>query len=170
MILSQLPKLLGYAVDTESLFTIIATPWEVPVFKELFLTLGVFISILLLAKFAPKLPATLFALFAATAVGYFFDVATIGEVALQLPSLNFSAVNLDVILALLGPASAIALVAYTDVMVAARAFTTQLRVYPSKEMFALAGTQLATGFAGGYPVSASTSRTALAKASGASSR
>ena len=68
------------------------------------------------------------------------------------------------------PAVTVAAVAFTDVMVTSRAINDGQRSSPEREMIAVGGAQLATGFFSGYPVSASSSRTALARSSGATSK
>ena len=90
--------------------------------------------------------------------------------SLDLPVLDLTGLSVQVIAALLVPALSIAVVPFTDVMITSRAFASEAMPNASSEMRALAATQFATGVAGGYPMSASSSRTALAYASGSTTR
>ena len=67
-------------------------------------------------------------------------------------------------------AAAIAVVAYTDVIVTARAFAGDQRVDANREFTALGVTDVIGGIFGAYPISASSSRTAIARMNGATSR
>ena len=77
---------------------------------------------------------------------------------------------MELVEALIWPAATVAAVAFADVMITSRAINDGSRSNPEREMFAIGGAQFATGFFSGYPVSASSSRTALGRASGATSR
>mgnify|MGYP003694381579 CR=1 FL=1 len=90
--------------------------------------------------------------------------------SLELPVLDLTGLSVQVIAALLVPALSIAVVSFTDVMITSRAFAGEAMPNASSEMRALAATQFATGVAGGYPMSASSSRTALAYASRSTTR
>ena len=77
---------------------------------------------------------------------------------------------MDVLGELLLAAAAIAVVAYTDVIVTARAFAGDQRVDANRELTALGATDVIGGIFGAYPISASSSRTAIARMNGATSR
>jgi SulP family sulfate permease len=102
--------------------------------------------------------------------GFVLPVETIGDFSLVLPSFELEPIPLDVVGQLLLVAGAIAVVAYTDVIVVARAFAGNERVDPNRELVALGTTDVVGGFFGGYPISASSSRTAIARMNGATSR
>ncbi len=170
MLISQLPKVLGYDVDTSSLLGLWNTDWQMPDWHTVAIAVIV-AGIALILKFVnPKIPGPLIALIVAILLGMVWEVPTVGPVHLAVPVPQFGIVSLDVIEALLVPALSIAVVSYTDVMVTSRAFAQGVPPDPSSEMRALAGVQAATGIAGGYPMSASSSRTALAVAGGATTR
>lgn len=127
----------------------------------------------LLPLFAPKFPAALIGILIITVVTFIFSlpdmgVAILGELPRGLPSLAFPALSTDLIQTLLFGALGVAFVAYSDVMLTARAFSDEKdRVSPNQELLALSGVHAATALVGGYPSSASSSRTAIAKTTGA---
>ncbi len=170
MIISQLPKVVGYDVDTSSLLGLWSTTWLVPDWHTVVIALVVAGVSLGLRALNPKIPGPLIGLIIAVLLGLIWTVPTVGPVELELPVPQLSGVSLDVIGALLVPALSIAVVSYTDVMVTSRAFAEGVPPDPGSEMKALAGVQAATGLTGGYPMSASSSRTALAVAAGARTR
>jgi SulP family sulfate permease len=117
-----------------------------------------------------RIPGPLVGLVVATIMSQFMDVPEVGPVSLDLPVLDVTGLSVEVIAALLVPALSIAVVSFTDVMITSRAFAGGAMPDASSEMRALAATQFATGLAGGYPMSASSSRTALAYASRSTTR
>ena len=170
MIISQLPKVVGYDVDTSSLLGLWNTTWQTPDWHTVVIAAVVAAISLGLRVLNPKIPGPLIGLFAAILLGLIWTVPMVGPVELALPVPQLGGVSLDVIEALLVPALSIAVVSYTDVMVTSRAFADGVPPDPGSEMRALAGVQAATGLTGGYPMSASSSRTALAVAAGAKTR
>lgn len=170
MIMSQLPKVLGFEVDTSSLVGLWETVWQTPQWQSVTIAMAVLGVSLILRVISRKIPGPLIALLLSIVLGLQWDVPKVGPVALSLPVPQFSAITVDAVSALIVPALSIAVVSYTDVMVNSRAFADDVPPEPSSEMKALAGVQVATGLTGGYPMSTSSSRTALASASGATSR
>ena len=88
----------------------------------------------------------------------------------ELPQFSLEPIPLDVLGELVIAAAAIAVVAYTDVIVTARAFAGDQRVDANRELTALGATDVIGGIFGAYPISASSSRTAIARMNGATSR
>lgn len=171
MAVSQLGNVLGSDIDSSSAQSLAQDLAGVAVNPlTVALTLSCLVLVSVLRKFAPKVPALLLVLVLGALVGYVLPVPTVGELQFALPSPSFPALTMDVAASLAGGAAAIALVSYTDVLVTARAFDDGARLDPRHELTALGTVQLATGLTGGYPASASSSRTAIARASGASSR
>jgi SulP family sulfate permease len=171
MVMSQLEKLTGIAANTEDLWTMITeTDWTTPDWT----TLGIGVLVALIAwglpKISPKLPGAVIALGVAILLGMITDVPTIGAVTTGLPTFAVPDFSMSLITSLIWPAATVAAVAFTDVMITSRAINDGSRVSPEREMVALGGAQIATGFFAGYPVSASSSRTALARSSGATSK
>ena len=171
MVMSQLQKLTGIPANTEDLWTMITeTEWTAPDWT----TLGIGVLVALIAwglpKISPKLPGAVIALGVAILLGMVTDVPTIGAVTTGLPTFAVPDFTMNLITSLIWLAATVAAVAFTDVMITSRAINDGSRVSPEREMVALGGAQIATGFFAGYPVSASSSRTALARSSGATSK
>lgn len=126
-----------------------------------------------LPLFAPKLPAALIGILVITFATFLLrlpemGVAILGELPRGLPALAFPALTFDIVQTLLFGALGVAFVAYSDVMLTARAFSDEKdRVSPNQELLALSGVHAASALVGGYPSSASSSRTAIAKTTGA---
>ncbi len=170
MIMSQLPKIVNFSLDTDSVPNLINSPWEAPDPQTVALAAIVVVLSFGLNRLSPRVPGPLVGLIVATIVGLFMEVPRVGEVSLEVPVLDISGISVAVVAALMVPALSIAVVSFTDVMITSRAFAGKTRPDSATEMRALAAAQLATGAVGGYPMSASSSRTALAFASGSTTR
>lgn len=134
---------------------------------------GTLLVLFLLPKLTTKLPVALTAITLVTFVTYFaglstYGIDTLGDLPRGLPEFQMPDLTLSTIQTLLFGGLGVAVVVYSDVMLTARAFNAgNNRISPNKELFALSGVHLATAFTGGYPSSASSSRTAIGKSSGA---
>jgi MFS superfamily sulfate permease-like transporter len=170
MIISQLPKILGFDLDTDSVAGLISSQWHVPTWQTVLIATTVVVLSFASRRVSNRIPGPLVGLVAATIMGLFMDVPDVGPVSLEAPTFEFSGLSLAVVAPLVIPALSIAVVAFTDVMVTSRAFAGKTRPDAKSEMRALAAAQFTTGIAGGYPMSASSSRTALAYASGSTTR
>jgi high affinity sulfate transporter 1 len=172
MVLSQVGRVVGDDVDATTVVTLLqdladgvdADGWSVVVGLG---TLGVILGF---HRWAPRVPGTLVAIGLGIVAGFVLPVETIGDFSLVLPSVELEAIPVQVVGQLLLVAGAIAVVAYTDVIVVARAFAGNERVDPNRELVALGTTDVVGGIFGGYPISASSSRTAIARMNGATSR
>ncbi|MEI2785046.1 MAG: SulP family inorganic anion transporter [Candidatus Nanopelagicales bacterium] len=170
MVMSQLSKILGYDVDGDTLSGLLSTDWQMPNPQTLSIAVIVVVIAAISAKIDKKIPGILIGLIVATFVSLWMDVPTVGPVSLEVPILDLGGISLELVGLLILPALSIALVSFTDVMITSRAFAGKARPDSGVEMRALAAAQLATGMVGGYPMSASSSRTALAFSSGATTR
>ncbi|MFI0433689.1 MAG: SulP family inorganic anion transporter [Candidatus Nanopelagicales bacterium] len=171
MVMSQLQKLTGIDANTDNLWKLITeTEWTVPNFKTL--AVGVLVAAIAwgMPKVSTKIPGAVVALAVAIPMGIALAIPTIGPVSSSLPKFAVPDLSMSALQALIWPSITVAAVAFTDVMITSRAISDGSRSDPDREMVALGGAQFATGFFGGYPVSASSSRTALAKVSGATSK
>ncbi len=128
------------------------------------------------ARLAPRAPAPLLGVLVAAAVVAIFSlddrgVALVGAVPAGLPAAP-DWVGLADLRRLVLPALGLAVVAYTDNTLTARAFAARHReeVDAGQELLALAAANLAAGAAPGMPVSSSGSRTAIGAAMGARSQ
>jgi high affinity sulfate transporter 1 len=179
MIVGQLPNLTGISSterDTLGQGADIARHLGDVRLAPLAVGAAVVIALVLLQRFR-RSPGPLLVILAATAVTAVIDledhgVATIGNVATGLPSLALPGVPAHVWPGILAAAAGICVVVFTDNILTARAFATRAgdRIDPNQELLALAGANAAAGFAGGFPVSSSGSRTALADAAGGRSQ
>jgi sulfate permease, SulP family len=138
------------------------------------LTGGMLAFLLLVHRFAPRLPGPLIAmLLAAAAVAMLgleqYGVTTVGAIPSGLPDPQLPDVTGSDLAQLLLPAVGITIVGYTDNVLTARAFAGRRRetVDSNTELLALGAANLASGALQGFPVSSSGSRTALADAVGA---
>ncbi|NGO47316.1 SulP family inorganic anion transporter [Streptomyces ureilyticus] len=131
------------------------------------------------ARFLRMVPGPLLAVVLGTAAVAAFDlddrygIKVIGDVPAGLPAVALP--DLTELPHLVLPALGVLLVAYTDVILTARAFTgpdadkgTPLDA--DQEFLALGASNLGAGFLHGFPVSSSASRTALASSAGARSQ
>lgn len=170
MIMSQLPKALGLDLDTSSVLALIQSPWGEPNWQIFGIAAMVVVISLIASRIDNRIPGPLIGLVAAIIVAAPLNVPKVGPVSLSLPVPHLNAIDLSVLSVLFVPALSIAIVSFTDVMATSRAFAGNVPPNPSSEMRALAVAQAATGLTGGYPMSASSSRTALAFAAGATTR
>jgi len=179
VILSQLPKLLGFSAKADG-----------PLRQALAIGDGVLagrvnpvafaiggstlVAILLLRRFV-KIPGMLVAVVAATVVVAVFDldrgagVSVLGTLPQGLPSFQLPAIRLADLNAVLVGGLTVALVAFADTSVLSRTYAARLKtkVDPNREMVALGLANVATGLFQGIPVSSSSSRTPVAEAAGA---
>lgn len=120
----------------------------------------------------PRAPVPLLAVLLGTAAVWFGNlqqhgIKVVGAFTPRPPDLGWPATSDLMLLAL--PAVGVLLVGYTDFILTARAFETtdSPRVDANQELFALGTASVAAGAIGGFPISSSGSRTALARAAGA---
>ncbi|SOD82963.1 SulP family inorganic anion transporter [Streptomyces sp. Ag109_G2-15] len=141
------------------------------------LSAAVLVFLFTVAHFFPALPGPLLAVVLATAAVVAFDldgrygVAVIGTVPSGLPDLALP--DLAEVPDLALPAVGVLLVAYTDMILTARAFADRGEQKPldaDREFLALGATNLGAGVVHGFPVSSSASRTALASSAHARSQ
>lgn len=135
---------------------------------------GVTLLMLFLLPFlSRKIPVALVCVVVITFMAFALDlpsmgVAVLGELPRGFPTLALPQLSLDVVQTLVFGALGVAFVAYSDVMLTARAFSDEKdRVSANQELLALSGVHAASAVVGGYPSSASSSRTAIAVSAGA---
>ncbi len=180
VLISQLPKILGFSAQGERLYQRVAS-----------LALGMvegrvnwisfaigFSSLILILGFKrwfPKIPGTLLAVVGSTAVVGAFDLATrsgvsvAGSLPTGLPVFQFPAVSLNEIFTLIMGAIAIALVSFADTSVLSRTFAHRggYEVDENQELIALGAANVASGLFQGFSISSSSSRTPVAESAGA---
>lgn len=96
-------------------------------------------------------------------------LSMVGELPRGLPLPSFGGVDWGDVVSLIGPAAAIALLAFADTGVLSRTFAARHgeEVNGSTEMKAIGVANVAGGLFGGFPISASGSRTPVAEQNGA---
>jgi sulfate permease, SulP family len=145
--------------------------------RTLLLSLAVLAFLLTAAYWLPHAPVPLVGMLLATAVVAVFHlqergIRVVGTIPAGLPAVRTPAVTAAELGSMLLPAVGVAIVAYTDNVITARAFAARGR-YPvdaNRELLALGACNLAAGFVQGFPVSSSGSRTVIGAALGSRSQ
>jgi len=179
VILSQVPKLLGFFVSADGpLRQAWATVDGVLAGRTngvaLAVGAGTLAAILLLQR-RPRVPAILIAVVAATLVVAGFDLASragmtvLGALPQGLPTFSLPLIDPDDVVSVLVGGFAVAVVSFADTSVLSRAYAARMRVQvdPNQEMVGLGAANLAAGLFQGIPISSSASRTPVAEAAGA---
>jgi high affinity sulfate transporter 1 len=174
---SQLPKLLGFSVDghglPDNLQALLRGIADGRIDRAAAaIGVGALALMVLLGRVAPRVPGLLVAMVGATVVVWVFDsdtVPVVGPLSGGLPAPALGAAEWGDVPSLLPAALGIALVAAADTEVLSRVFASRAgtSVDANREMMALGVANLACGGTGGFPVSASSSRTPVAQAVGA---
>jgi high affinity sulfate transporter 1 len=178
ILVSQLPKLFGFSVDANGLIgeavafaRAVADGGTVPAA----LTIGLvgLVTILVLVRWLPRVPAVLVAVVVSVAGSIVFDlgsrgVSLVGGLPQGFPPFTVPRVSLHDFGLLLAGAAAIAVVSLADTISTASAFAarTGQEVDGNREMVGIGTANVAAGFFQGFPVSTSASRTAVAETAG----
>ena len=178
VIVSQLPKLLGFSVsgsdflgESIGILRGVVDGRVVPV--ALLIGGGALVVTLVLRRVSRGLPGILIAVILATLVVTFLglanQLAVVGAVPRGFAATGIPAVSLADVLALVPGALGIALIAFTDTSVISRTFAARRgdSVDPDHELVALGVANVAGALIGGFPVSSSATRTPVAEAAGA---
>lgn len=135
---------------------------------------GVLAALLLFARWARRWPGPLIAMLAAAVLVkvtglHERGVAVIGDVPQGLPRVTVPTLDGMDVWALFPAAIGVAIVAYSDNVITARAFALKRRetIDSNQEFLALGAANLGAGVVSGFPVSSSGSRTVLAATMGA---
>ena len=138
------------------------------------LAVSVLVVLLVIARFAPRVPGPLIAVLGATIAVSVFSlhrngIKVVGEIPGGLPALGVPGIALADLAALLIPAGGIAIVAFSDNVLTARTFAARhgQDVDANAELRALGLCNVGAGLTHGFPISSSGSRTALGDAIGA---
>ncbi|HEY2340663.1 MAG TPA: SulP family inorganic anion transporter, partial [Steroidobacteraceae bacterium] len=179
VILSQLPKLLGFSIDAQGpvrqILTIIEQVLAGRTNSVVFAVgAGTLVLILMLKRFL-RVPGILIAVVAATVVVAVFHLDTLagvrvlGSLPQGLPKPALPLIPIDDLLPVLTGALAVAVVSFADTSVLSRTYAARLHspVDPNQEMVGLGIANFAAGFFQGFPISSSSSRTPVAEAAGA---
>ena len=178
VLVSQVPKLFGISIKSSGPLRdlwrigdeVLKGGANAPTFA---IGAGVLTVILALRRF-PRIPSILIAVVAATLTADVLHLAAagvrvLGELPRGLPAFVVPWPGpADLVPVVIG-GCAVALVAFADTSVLSRAFAVRSRTFvdPNQEMIGLGAANLAAGFFQGFPISSSSSRTAVAEAAGA---
>ena len=178
VLVSQIPPLLGFSIERESpladLSAIVAGIAEGRVDPlALAFGLGSLAVIVLVGRFVSRVPGVFVAVVLATALTAIFGLSkrlpVVGALPQGVPAPALGGVGWTDVAELALPALGLALIAFTDTAVLSRAFAARRgeSVSGSQEMAAIGVSNLASGLFGGFPISASSSRTPVAEKAGA---
>ncbi|MGZ5367222.1 SulP family inorganic anion transporter [Aeromicrobium sp.] len=140
------------------------------------LAAGVLVFLLVSRHYFPRSPAPLMGMLLGAAAVALFDlkdrgVTAVGAIPRSLPTPALPDVSWHDLLTLLLPAIGVALVAYSDNVLTARAFTQSgEKVDNNQELLALGAVNLGAGLFHGFPVSSSGSRTVIGVSMGSKSQ
>lgn len=178
VIVGQLPKVLGFSVDADGVtgqFTEIVRSVLGGDIDQVAAAVGLGCLLVIPAfrRWIPRIPGVLVAVVGAMAAAALLDLtdrlSMVGELPRGLPLPSFGGVDWGDVVSLIGPAAAIALLAFADTGVLSRTFAARHgeEVNGSTEMKAIGVANVAGGLFGGFPISASGSRTPVAEQNGA---
>jgi len=179
VILSQLPKLLGFSIDAQGplrqILTLIEQVLAGRTNPVVFAVGAGTLALILSLKRFLRVPGILLAVVAATVVVAVFHLDTLagvrvlGSLPQGLPKPALPWIPIDDLLPVLTGALAVAVVSFADTSVLSRTYAARLHrpVDPNQEMVGLGIANFAAGFFQGFPVSSSSSRTPVAEAAGA---
>ncbi len=179
IVVGQIPKMLGFSIGADDLLDqveAIADAIGSGAVEPVTAAVGAsaLIVIVVLGRWAPRLPATLIVVVGGIAAVALLDLSvdTVGVLPEGLPSFVLPRVPSDVLPELITAAFAIALVATADTSVLSQSLASRRKeeVDPDRELVALGVANFATGLFQGFPISSSASRTPVAIAAGARSQ
>jgi high affinity sulfate transporter 1 len=177
VVASQIPKLLGFSVDSDTLIGDVRATVEAVGDGEVdgtacavgLVSLAVIVAFRAWWRRVPGvLVAVVGAIVAVAVMGWRDELPVVGALPQGLPAPALGGLEWRDVWSLLGPAFGIALIAFADTAVLSRVFATRHGevVDGSREMRGVGVANLASGLLGGFAVSASSSRTPVAEQAG----
>jgi high affinity sulfate transporter 1 len=179
VIVGQLPQLLGFTIEPDRLIPGIrdfSAGLDETNATALALGAGSLVLVLALRRYAPRLPGVLLAVVGSTVLVSVLDLAddvpVVGSVPGGLPAFGVPDISLEHFTTLIPAAVGIAFVAFADTSVLSRSYAARLgqEVDQNQELAVLGVANLAAGLFQGFPLSTSSSRTAVAEDVGARSQ
>ena len=168
---SQLSGLLGFSMAKADFFPRLMEAYQrrhEAHLPTLYFGLGLLAMIILLHRFAPKVPAAIVACVVAITISSVFHlqdhgIAVVGNFPGGLPNWNMPRVGWLEFHSLIPAAIGIAFLAYTEGVLLARAFAAKndYEVSSNEELTALGAANVCNGLFQGFPVTGSQSRTAI---------
>ena len=180
IVVSQLPKLFGFSIEGGNLWLDLKEFFE-GIGQTNIWTLGIgalaLFIIIGLKKWLPKVPGILVAVVVTILLSSFLnlaakDVDVVGVLPQGFPMPSFPKVNLADIPILIGGAFGIVLVTVGDTISTSAAFAAKrgTEVDSNQEIFGIGAANFFSGLFQGFPISTSSSRTAVAEQAGAKSQ
>ena len=179
VLVSQLPKLLGFSIESEGpLRDVVATITAIlrgeTNMAALAVGVGTLATILAL-KGQKRIPGVLVAVVGATFVAAWLGLAdnaglkVLGPIPQGLPAFSLPWLHPDDLIPVFIGGCATAIVSFADTNVLSRVYAARsgVRVDPNQEIVGLGAANVAAGLFQGFPVSSSSSRTPVAEAAGA---
>jgi high affinity sulfate transporter 1 len=178
VLISQLPKLFGFSIDSEGpvrdLFQIAESILAGKANWTAFAVGAATLAVIMVLKPWKKIPGLLIAVVGATiAVGVFgldasAGVKVLGPLPQGLPSFVLPWIGLADLAQVAIGGCAVAMVSFADTSVLSRTYAAKTRTHvdPNQEMIGLGAANLAAGLFQGFPISSSSSRTPVAEAAG----
>lgn len=176
VLISQTPKLLGFSIEEENPLLDIATIIRnLDQVVPLAFAFGIasLATILLFRLLHARIPGVLIAVIGSILVvwmtGVDNQIPVVGALPQGLPAPALHGLTMRDVVELAAPAFGLALIAFADTGVLSRAFAARqgTSVNGSQEMTAIGISNVASGLFGGFPISASSSRTPVAEQAGA---
>jgi high affinity sulfate transporter 1 len=179
ILVSQLPKLFGFSVDADGLMGeaqafVHGVANGQAVAPAVGVGVGSLVLMVVLSRWLPKVPGVLVAVIAAMAISAVFNlgaagVKLVGVLPSGLPPFSVPIPDVRDLGLLAAGAIGIAIVSLADTISTSSAFAarTGQEVHAGQEMVGIGAANLAAGLFGGFPVSTSGSRTAVAERAGA---
>lgn len=178
VLLSQIPKLLGFSVNANGP---LRQTWGIfegvgagSINYVAFAVGGGTLAAILILKRWQRVPGILIAVVGATVAVSVLDLArrgvsVLGVLPQGLPAPRLPLVGFSDLEPILTGGLAVALVSFADTSVLSRVYAARMRtaVDPNQEMVGLGIANLSTAFFQGFPISSSSSRTPVAEAAGA---
>ncbi len=178
VVVNQLPKLFGFASDASGLFDELSAFVRgvgdgdtVP--AALLVGVGSLVVIVAARRWSPSVPGILVAVVGAGVATAIFDltahgVSVVGSIPSGFPEPVFPSVGFDDVGTLLVAAAGMAFVTLADTTALSRSLAAERgeRVDADQEIIALGAANVAAGMFRGFPVSASATRTAVARSAG----
>jgi high affinity sulfate transporter 1 len=178
VLISQLPKLLGFSIDGAGPLRNVARIIQKILGGQVNWTscavgAGTLAAILLLKRYK-RIPGLLIAVVVATIVVGVLNldatagVKVLGPLPQGLPSFALPTISFAHLDNVIIGGCAVAMVAFADTSVLSRTYAAKMRtpVNPNQEMIGLGAANLAAGLFQGFPISSSSSRTPVAEAAG----
>jgi SulP family sulfate permease len=176
MIAGQLGKLFGITIESEHFFQMIRellTHLGQTRVLTLMVGLALLVFLLVLRRFAPKVPAALIVVVLMTIVSSQlhldrYGIAVVGPIPSGLPQFGLPDLRFSDVWNLLPSALTLTLIVFTDAVLTARSVAEKHgeKVDANRELIGLGAANLAAGLLQGFPAAASQSRTAVDNAAG----